>query len=50
VTKAKVSEDDIRMAIVNAIAYGHTSEAAIARAVADKLRQLGIEVAPPATQ
>jgi|GEM_PF-6392084 len=43
-----ISEEDIRMAIVNAIAYGHTTEAAIAKAVADKLRQHGINVKEPA--
>jgi len=42
--KPKVTEEDIRLAIVNAIAYGHSTEKAIAKAVADKLRQLGIEV------
>jgi hypothetical protein len=39
-----ISESDIRSAIINAIAYGASSEAELAKAVVDKLRQLGFKV------
>lgn len=43
-TQPNVSEDDIRLAIINATANGAISEAELARAVAAKLLQLGFNV------
>jgi len=39
-----ITEKDIRLAIINAIAYGHTTEDQLAKAVADKLRSLGVPI------